>query len=113
MAISYEESVPDDEGLNPYGVAGGALGVLVLALIGYHAFEKEISVERGKNWRWHVLYWVIAAPIIFLVPHDVTRYAFSNLTMTVVGFAVPVYESLRAVCTPEEDDDKAWLQYWM
>jgi len=114
MAIQYEESPPTDvEGLSPYGVAGGTLGVLALVLIGYHVFEQDIRVERGKNWKWHAVYWVIAVPIIFFVPHSVTQYVFSNLTMTVVGFAVPVYESLRAVCTPEEEDDKAWLQYWM
>ena len=114
MAVQYEESAPTDvESLSPYAIAGGTLAMLVLVLIGYHAFEKEIRVLRGKNWKWHAVYWAIAVPIIFFVPQNLTRYVFSNLTMTVVGFAVPVYESIRAVCTPEEEDDKAWLQYWM
>jgi hypothetical protein len=25
----------------------------------------------------------------------------------------PIYRATKAVCTPDEDDDKEWLQYWM
>ena len=25
----------------------------------------------------------------------------------------PIYRAAKAVCTPDEDDDKEWLQYWM
>ena len=45
--------------------------------------------------------------------HHRFRYVFSTLTVGIVGTAFPVYESVRAVCTPQEDDDKEWLQYWM
>ena len=115
-ALDDEASLPTVSGdVNPFAVVGGTVVILVLCILGYHLHETDIGPRgsRGKNWKWHALYWGIAVPIIILVPPRWSRYVFSDLTQTVVGVAVPIYESLRAVCTPPEDDDKLWLQYWM
>lgn len=106
---------PDAETLtvNPYGLAAGTVGMLILTTIGYHVFEADVNVGRGDNWKWHAAYWVVAAVVIAAVPMSISQYVFSDLTHTAVGVALPIYESLRAVCTPEETDDKMWLQYWM
>lgn len=110
---------PDSAGANPYGIAAGTVGMLVLTTVGYHVFEADIVNNNNNvgrtlaNWKVHVIYWVLAALVIALVPVSISEYAFSDLTHTAVGVAVPIYESLRAVCTPEESDDKMWLQYWM
>lgn len=98
---------------HPAAIIAGSAAVLVLVACGYHFFEKDVGLGRGENWRMHLLYWVIAVPIIVFVPATINQYIFSNLTQTVVGVALPIYESVRAVCTPEEEDDKMWLQYWM
>jgi hypothetical protein len=42
--------------------------------------------------------------------------SFSSLSMqTICGRSCiyPFYKATKAVCTPDEDDDKEWLQYWM
>ena len=31
----------------------------------------------------------------------------------IVGCVYPIYRATKAVCTPDENDDKEWLQYWM
>ena len=46
--------------VNPYGLAAGTVGVLLLTTIGYHVFEKDIHTNQGgggsSNWKWHVVY---------------------------------------------------------
>ena len=107
----------DTTSVNPYGLAAGTVGVLVLTTVGYHLFESDVHMAGRlgglANWKVHAIYWTVAALMIALLPVSVGQYVFSDLTQTAVGVALPIYESLRAVCTPEETDDKMWLQYWM
>lgn len=37
----------------------------------------------------------------------------SMQTMRDHSCVYPIYRATKAVCTPDEDDDKEWLQYWM
>eukprot|EP00586_Coscinodiscus_wailesii_P015708 CAMPEP_0172498272 /NCGR_PEP_ID=MMETSP1066-20121228/111466_1 /TAXON_ID=671091 /ORGANISM="Coscinodiscus wailesii, Strain CCMP2513" /LENGTH=323 /DNA_ID=CAMNT_0013271489 /DNA_START=178 /DNA_END=1149 /DNA_ORIENTATION=- len=50
---------------------------------------------------------------IFGIPDPVHSSIFSPLGVTIIGTIFPLYESIRAICSPEESDDKAWLQYWL
>jgi hypothetical protein len=91
-------------------VFGASLVVLAAVATSYHTLE----TNRGRQWIPHVTYWTVAILVLVLLgPTPTAPYFFSSLTVTVVGAALPIYESVRAVCTPEETDDKAWLQYWM
>jgi hypothetical protein len=95
---------------NAWGVFGASIAVLAAVAISYHTLERN----RGRQWIPHAIYWAVAVIVIVLLgPTSIAPYIFSTLTVTVVGVALPIYESVRAVCTPEEDDDKAWLQYWI
>lgn len=84
--------------------------ILVSVTLSYHYLERNF----GTCWKYHAAYWAIAAVVIGLAaPLGIAPSIFSGLTVTVIGVVLPIYESIRAVCSPEEDDDKAWLQYWM
>jgi hypothetical protein len=88
-----------------------SLGVLVGIAIFYQFMERR--QERGRTIRPHLIWWGMCAAVVTLLPKSIATYIFDSLTMTMVATVFPVYESLRAICTPDEDDDKKWLQYWI
>jgi len=89
-----------------------SLGCLIAVSAAYHFLAG--SRTRGRKLAPHVIYWVVSIAAIVLLPFlGVAEYIFSALTITMIATVFPIYESVRAVCTPEEEDDKSWLQYWM
>lgn len=98
------------------GLIACATAVLLLAIIGavYHKLPATATPqERQQPLKHHILFWGVALAVILLIPTEYAKYVFSDLAVTAVGTVFPIYESIRAVCTPEEDDDKVWLQYWL
>jgi hypothetical protein len=108
---SVTDSMSSTGSPNPGIVFACSTVILMGVALSYHALERNF----GRPWLPHVIYWGIAALVIGLLSPltNIAPYIFSGLTVTVLGVALPIYESIRAVCSPEEDDDKAWLQYWM
>merc|ERR1712176_1449480 len=47
------------------------------------------------------------------VPDFIQNTLFSPTGVLIIGTLVPIYESIRAVCTIEASDDEEWLQYWL
>lgn len=88
-----------------------SLGVLIVVSVAYHWGPQ--SVPPRYWWIPHVVTVVVLVLICVLLPTSIAKYVFSPLTTVVLGTAFPIYESVRAVCTPLEEDDKQWLQYWM
>jgi hypothetical protein len=89
-----------------------ATSCVILAIVG--VAQHKLERNRGRQWIPHAIFWgAVALPLILLLPTTISKYIFSAVAVTVVGTVLPIYESVRAICTPEEDDDKAWLQYWM
>jgi hypothetical protein len=87
-----------------------SLGVLLVTSLGY----KYIDPNGGKDVKLHVLYIATAIVLVALLPlTNIGKYVYTELTVALVGAMYPVYRSTRAVCTPDEDDDKVWLQYWV
>jgi len=82
-------------------------------LLGVAASYKYLDANRGADWRIHAAYGVAALCAVVVVPEGVSSYLFTELTVTLVGAAYPIYRSTKAVCTPGDDDDKEWLQYWI
>lgn len=107
MADSEGAGVGGDA--NPWITFGASLVVLVAVTAAYHGLEhnKEIKLRS------HLIYWAISILVILVLPTSIAQYIFSPLAATIVGTCFPIYESVRAICTPDEDDDKEWLQYWM
>ena len=87
-----------------------SLGVLLVTSLGY----KYIDPTGGKDVKIHVLYIATAIVLVALLPlTNIGQYVYTELTVALVGAMYPVYRSTKAVCTPDEDDDKVWLQYWV
>lgn len=116
-----------------------SLGALIVVAVAYHWGPQSIS---QRKWIPHVVAVIVLVLICVLLPTAYAKYMFTPLTMVTMGTFFPIYEvsyfvhvimcrraresfsltditilsllkSVRAVCTPLEDDDKAWLQYWM
>jgi hypothetical protein len=88
-----------------------SLGVLLVIALG----DKYIGPNGGKDVKMHVLYVATAIALVVLLPimNIGGQYIYTELTVALVGAMFPVYRSMKAVCTPDEDDDKVWLQYWV
>jgi hypothetical protein len=68
---------------------------------------------KGKNPIFHGAYLAVAAAILLLLPETFQDDIFSPGGVVIVGTILPIYESIVAVCSPGEQDDAAWLQYWI
>jgi hypothetical protein len=77
----------------------------------FYVIKRRIPRSGGQNWIYHVAFLVCSAVMVYFIPPDVKFGLFSPLGIMVIGSIFPIYESIRAVCTPQGDDDKAWLQY--
>jgi hypothetical protein len=74
---------------------------------------KRFPKSRGKNPVYHAAFAGVALALLFLLPDYIQNEIFSPGGVLVIGTIIPVYESIVAVCTPGEDDDSAWLQFWI
>mmetsp|Transcript_1989 Transcript_1989/g.4297 ORF Transcript_1989/g.4297 Transcript_1989/m.4297 type:complete len:376 (+) Transcript_1989:37-1164(+) len=83
--------------------------VLAVASLSYTRLEPN----RGTDWKIHAAYLAIAICSVVFIPESIASYIFTELTVTLVGCVYPIYRATKAVCTPDDDDDKEWLQFWM
>lgn len=87
-----------------------SLAALIAVSVGYHWGPQSMA---SRQWIPHVVTVVVVVLVCVLLPTDIAKYMFTPLTMVTMATFFPIYESVRAICTPLEDDDKEWLQYWM
>lgn len=88
------------------------IGVILCAIFLVFA-EHRVERTKGKNIWFHLIFIVFAAAVLLLMPDTIQYDLFSPLGVVIVGSIFPIYESIRAVCTPGTEDDTAWLQYWV
>ena len=88
---------------------GCSLGVLLTASLGYNFLQPN----GGTCIKIHLVYFASAICLVAFLPENIANYVFTELSVSLVGAMYPVYRATKAVCTPEEDDDKEWLQYWV
>ena len=74
---------------------------------------QKVPRTNGTNLKNHIIFAVITAGIIIVLPLDVRILVFSPLGVRIVASLYPLFESIRAVCTPDGEDDTTWLQYWI
>ena len=88
-------------------------GVLILLVIACVPLLSVIPRTRGKKILWHIAFCAGAISSLFLLPEWIQTEVFSPGGVLVVGTFLPIYKSIVAICTPDEADDKIWLQYWI
>ena len=88
-------------------------GVLIGVVCASVPMLSRLPRTRGKNAVFHGLYIAVAIAMLILIPEDFQEDIFSPGGVIVIGSILPVYESIVAVCTPGEEDDSAWLQFWI
>lgn len=74
---------------------------------------QRIQRTRGKKPLWHLLYLVGVVVVLVLIPGFIQDEIFSPGGVLVLGTLWPVYASIRAICSIGEEDDTAWLQFWI
>jgi len=86
-----------------------------ICLIVASIFLAERRIERTKGHKLinHAIYFSVGILMILFLPTEIKADIFSPVGVMVVGTALPVYESIRAVVTIDSDDDTVWLQYWL
>jgi hypothetical protein len=85
----------------------------IVACVVAARFLDKFPRTRGKNFIFHGAFVVAAILLVVLLPDTIQNEIFSPGGVVVVGTILPVYSSIVAVCTPGEEDDSAWLQYWI
>jgi len=101
----------DDSGINWTQV-----GIAVTCVLGAYAIVISLlrfPRTKGIVLENHLYFLGIAAILFFFTPLNIAEGLFSKLSIAVIGSALPIYHSIRAVATPEQTDDKIWLTYWI
>ena len=83
-----------------------SIGCSIAVFAAVSASYKFIEPNRGKDLKIHAFYLGASICCVVLLPADIASYIFTDLTVTLVASVYPVYRATKAVCTPEESDDK-------
>lgn len=88
----------DTDKLLIYGVS---IALLVLSV----PFLSKLPRSRGRKPLLHVAFIGGAVTCLILLPSVIQDEIFSPGGVVIVGTFLPIYESVRAICTPGEADD--------
>ena len=86
---------------------------VILAAIFCILSSHRVQRTGGRIWYYHLVFVLFMIGVLCLMPETIQFQIFSPVGVAVVGMVFPIYESIRAACTPGTDDDTAWLQYWI
>ena len=87
--------------------------VSILLVIALSPLLSRLPRSRGKNPIYHGIFVVAAGLLLAFLPEEIQHEVFSPGGVVVLGTVLPIYESIVAVCTPGEQDDTVWLQFWI
>jgi TB2/DP1, HVA22 family len=73
----------------------------------------KLPRSRGKKPLFHIAFLVVAIASLIILPSAVQDEIFSAGGVVVIGTILPIYESVRAICTVCDADDTVWLQFWI
>ena len=88
------------------------LGMLVFVGLLIPVLDR-IPRSKGKSKISHAIFLVLSIAVVVLLPGEVSDVVFSPDCTMIIGTIIPIYRSIVAVCTIEEEDDTEWLQYWI
>lgn len=92
----------------PYVVAAVLICTLVLVV-------EKVPRSNGTNKKieYHIAFLALALLVIFLVPESIQTLLFCPAGVLLIGTLIPIYESIKAIVSIDEEDDVAWLQFWV
>lgn len=99
-----------------------AASVSLIGIIGIMVLIKTVPRTGGKNPMFHVGFLVFCVIVIGLFPEPIHDIIFTPGGVLVVGTLIPLYESIKAVVSIDDDgdgeskgdsDDTTWLQFWV
>jgi len=88
------------------------VGFLIVVLLLIPIFNR-FPRTRGKSIVNHAVFAVVMAAALLLLPNEIQNVVYSVEGVIIIGTVIPIYKSIQAVCTIEEDDDTEWLLYWI
>ena len=100
---------PDIDGSQGYVIFVG----IVLLLFSVLLAVKKVPRNGGRNIWYQLAYFALVGAIVASVPHEYALDMFNPVSIILICTIFPLYESIRAICTVESDDDTSWLQYWI
>ncbi len=89
-----------------FGTIFVVLAVLLIVL-------KKVPRTKGKNAVGHLIFLAIAGVSLYFCPEFIQHALFSQIGVIVLGVVVPITQSIKAVVSIDDEDDVAWLQYWI
>jgi receptor expression-enhancing protein 5/6 len=76
-------------------------------------FLSKLPRSRGRKPLFHIAFVIAAVGSLVILPGGIQDEIFSPGGVVVIGTILPIYESVRAICTPGKADDTIWLQFWI
>lgn len=88
------------------------IGMLVFVALLIPVLDR-IPRSKGKSKISHAIFVLLSISVIVFLPEEISDVVFSPDCTLIIGTMIPIYRSIVAVCTIEEEDDTEWLQYWI
>jgi len=89
------------------------VAVAIIFAIVIAALMSKVERTKGKNNFFHLAFVCLAVVFVLVSPEGFHRAVFSPVGIAIVAGIYPCYVSVVAVASPQEEDDKAILQYWL
>lgn len=97
---------------SPFTIMIRIIGLNICILLTYLAIHR-VPRTNGHIRHYHVIFVLCALISTLILPQEFQLAFFSPVSVMMAGTVYPVYESIRAVCTCDNDDEMKWLQYWV
>ena len=72
-----------------------------------HHFNEQCKIVEKKGFNGKIIFGILAGAIVLTLIGLLDKYI-----TCIIGIVLPTYWSMKAIESPEPDDDKQWLTYW-
>jgi len=87
--------------------------VLICALVFVVEKVPRTKGTDSKKIQYHIAFLALALLFVFVVPESIQILFFCPAGVLLIGTLIPIYESIKAIVSIDEEDDVAWLQFWV
>lgn len=90
------------------------LGTVAVGIISLMPLLRKCKRSEGKNNVNHIVFLCSYLCSILILPSYIQDALFNDIGVILIGTLIPVYETVRAACSIEENEhERVWLQYWI